>query len=192
MCREELAAKAAAEDMPFFKIIDDVIKELAEFLGRSGPWHQRFLDLQDVFLSMCLELQGIHQVRWLSRAGHVNDPRVGLPRDIPHRKPLRQRGDDFNGGSKDLLTAFLSRHGPGGMRSVIVEGVESDGRPSRFSFDLYEEPLDGYPDEGKHDDCVVTCMALAEGMVQNLDERLGDLKQLGGSMLFGADQWPKG
>ncbi|GJP84762.1 hypothetical protein CLOP_g14817 [Closterium sp. NIES-67] len=57
--------------MPFFNIIDDVIKELAEFLGRSGPWHQRFLDLQDVFLSTCLELQGIHQVRWLSRGDAI-------------------------------------------------------------------------------------------------------------------------
>ncbi|GJP37412.1 hypothetical protein CLOM_g21818 [Closterium sp. NIES-68] len=101
-------------------------------------------------------------------------------------------GDDFNGGPKDLLTAFLARHGPGGTRSVTVKGVDSDGRPSRFTFDLHEEPLDGYPGEGKHDDCVVACMALAEGMVQNLDERLGDLKQLGGSMLFCADQWPKG
>ncbi|GJP59894.1 hypothetical protein CLOP_g15741 [Closterium sp. NIES-67] len=144
--------------MPFFKIIDDVIKELAEFLGRFGPSHQHFLDLQDFFLS----------TRYVDC------------------------GDDFNGGPNDLLTAFLARHSRGGTRSVTVEGVDSDGRPSRFSFDLHEEPLDGYPGEGKDDDCVVACMALAEGMVQNLDKRLGDLKQLGGSMLFCANQWPKG
>ncbi|CAI7782785.1 unnamed protein product [Closterium sp. NIES-53] len=65
--REALAAKHAAEKIPAFSIIDTVIRTVAEHLGRSGPWHQRFMGLQEILTSTSLELQGIHAVRWLSR-----------------------------------------------------------------------------------------------------------------------------
>ncbi|CAI5490026.1 unnamed protein product [Closterium sp. Naga37s-1] len=68
---EALAAKAAAEKIPTFNMVDDVIRAIAEYLGRSGPWHQRFMELQEVFTSTILEVQGIHNVRWLSRGAAV-------------------------------------------------------------------------------------------------------------------------
>ncbi|CAI5537718.1 unnamed protein product [Closterium sp. Naga37s-1] len=71
LVREALAAKHAAENIPAFNVVDKVIRTVAEHLGRSGPWHQRFMDLQDVFTSTSLELQGIHAVRWLSRGDAV-------------------------------------------------------------------------------------------------------------------------
>ncbi|CAI5534086.1 unnamed protein product [Closterium sp. Naga37s-1] len=52
-------------------MVDDVIRAVAEYLGRSGPWHQRFMELQEVFTSTNLEVQGIHDVRWLSRGAAV-------------------------------------------------------------------------------------------------------------------------
>ncbi|CAI7849233.1 unnamed protein product [Closterium sp. NIES-54] len=71
MYREALAAKDAYDDIPDFKIVDKVIWNVAEHLGRSGPWHQRFLNLHEVFTLMSLELQGIHAMRWLSRGDVV-------------------------------------------------------------------------------------------------------------------------
>ncbi|CAI5526901.1 unnamed protein product [Closterium sp. Naga37s-1] len=68
---EALAAKTAAEKIPAFNVIDTVIRTVAEHLGRSGPWHQQFMGLQEVFTSTSLELQGIHAVRWLSRGDAV-------------------------------------------------------------------------------------------------------------------------
>ncbi|CAI5532060.1 unnamed protein product [Closterium sp. Naga37s-1] len=68
---EALAAKTAAEKIPAFNVIDTVIRTVAEHLGRSGPWHQRFMGLPEVFTSTSLELQGIHAVRWLSRGDAV-------------------------------------------------------------------------------------------------------------------------
>ncbi|CAI5513020.1 unnamed protein product [Closterium sp. Naga37s-1] len=68
---EALAAKAAAEQIPTFNMVDDVIRAVAEYLGRSSPWHQRFMELQEVFTSTNLEVQGIHDVRWLSRGAAV-------------------------------------------------------------------------------------------------------------------------
>ncbi|CAI7872235.1 unnamed protein product [Closterium sp. NIES-54] len=63
---EALAAKDAAEAIPEFDMVDGLIRQVAEYLGRSSPWHQRFFELQELFTATNLELQGIHQVRWLS------------------------------------------------------------------------------------------------------------------------------
>ncbi|CAI5527378.1 unnamed protein product [Closterium sp. Naga37s-1] len=52
-------------------MVDGLIRQVAEYLGRSSPWHQRFLELQELFTATNLELQGIHQVRWLSRGDAV-------------------------------------------------------------------------------------------------------------------------
>ncbi|GJP68053.1 hypothetical protein CLOP_g24807 [Closterium sp. NIES-67] len=65
--REALAAKDAADSLPQFGMVDAFTRWLAEFLGRSGPWHQCFLDLQETFCQTSLELQGIFNVRRLSR-----------------------------------------------------------------------------------------------------------------------------
>ncbi|CAI5496090.1 unnamed protein product [Closterium sp. Naga37s-1] len=52
-------------------MVDSLIRQVAEHLGRSGPWHQRFIGLQEVFTKTNLELQGIHDVRWLSRGDAI-------------------------------------------------------------------------------------------------------------------------
>ncbi|CAI7801447.1 unnamed protein product [Closterium sp. NIES-54] len=48
-----------------------MLKELAEYLGRSHPSHNEFKELQEVFCQTNLELQGIHAVRWLSRGDAI-------------------------------------------------------------------------------------------------------------------------
>ncbi|CAI5516876.1 unnamed protein product [Closterium sp. Naga37s-1] len=68
---EALAAKDAAESLPEFGMVDSFIRWLSTYLGSTGPWHQRFLDLQEVFTQTNLELQGINDVRWLSRGDAV-------------------------------------------------------------------------------------------------------------------------
>ncbi|CAI7776030.1 unnamed protein product [Closterium sp. NIES-53] len=65
--REAIAAKDATEALPVFNMVDDLIRVVSDLLGRSGPKHQRFMDLQELFTETSLEVQGIHQVRWLSR-----------------------------------------------------------------------------------------------------------------------------
>ncbi|CAI7754735.1 unnamed protein product [Closterium sp. NIES-53] len=60
--REALAAKDAAEAYPDLDIVDHVVRSLAELLGRSGNFHLRFKELQEVLCETNLELQGIHSV----------------------------------------------------------------------------------------------------------------------------------
>ncbi|CAI5504422.1 unnamed protein product [Closterium sp. Naga37s-1] len=232
---EALAAKDASDDIPDFKIVDKVIRNVAEHLGRSGPWHQRFLDLQEVFTSTSLELQGIHAVRWLSRGDAVLRFLPVLPavivmlkeydkkmfalvssyrfhfllnfiadvleqlnilnRAFQHKEldyaslhaQIKQTtfhiesryvdcGDDFGGGMSERLSPFLTQHGPGGTRETTVAGIDSDGRPTEFSFVLHEDPMEEFGGRETHDGCVDVCTAFAEMIVSNIHGRLGDLE----------------
>ncbi|CAI5517882.1 unnamed protein product [Closterium sp. Naga37s-1] len=76
---EALAAKDAAEAYPDLDIVDHVVRSLAELLGRSGNFHLRFKELQQVLCETNLELQGIHSVRWLSRGLAVQRLADNLP-----------------------------------------------------------------------------------------------------------------
>ncbi|CAI7931740.1 unnamed protein product, partial [Closterium sp. NIES-54] len=240
MYREALAAKDASDDIPDFKIVDKVIRNVADHLGRSGPWHQCFLDLKEVFTSSSLELQGTHAVRWLSRGDAVLRFLAVLPADIVMLKEYDKKmfalvssyrfhfllnfiadvleqlnilnrafqhkeikrttfhiesryvdcGDDFGGGMSERLSPFLTQHGPGGTREMTVAGIDSDGRPTEFSFVLHEDPMEEFGGRGTHDGCVDVCTAFAEMIVSNIHGRLGDLESLSGLRLFTPDAWP--
>ncbi|GJP59997.1 hypothetical protein CLOP_g17150 [Closterium sp. NIES-67] len=69
--REALAVKDAATASPDFDMVDLVIRTLADLLGRSCVWSQRFKYLQRAIHNTNLEVQGIHTVRWLSRGEAV-------------------------------------------------------------------------------------------------------------------------
>ncbi|CAI7900522.1 unnamed protein product [Closterium sp. NIES-54] len=247
--REALAAKHAAENIPAFNVVDKVIRTVAEHLGRSGPWHQRFMDLHDVFTSTSLELQGIHAVRWLSRGDAVLRFIAVLPglivmlkewdanlyalvtsysfhfllffiADVLEQLNILNRafqhkeldyagvygqircttshiearyvdcGDDFGGGVSERLSPYLACHGPGGNREVTVEGVDSDGRPTRFKFKLHEDEVEDFEGPATHDGCVEVCTAFAEKIIFELESRLGDLEGMAGAKLFTPDEYP--
>ncbi|CAI5498174.1 unnamed protein product [Closterium sp. Naga37s-1] len=88
---EALAAKDAAEELPFFDMVDDLIRAVADMLGRSGPRHARFMDLQEVITETSLEVQGIHSVRWLSRGDAVRRLVAVLPAVIVLLKELNSK-----------------------------------------------------------------------------------------------------
>ncbi|CAI7839970.1 unnamed protein product [Closterium sp. NIES-53] len=72
-------AQDAAEAYPDLDIVDHVVRSLAELLGRSGNFHLRFKELQEVLCETNLELQCIHSVRWLSRGLAVQRLADNLP-----------------------------------------------------------------------------------------------------------------
>ncbi|CAI7909871.1 unnamed protein product [Closterium sp. NIES-53] len=101
-------------------------------------------------------------------------------------------GDEFGAGLSPRLSPWLEKHGPEGTREVIIEGVDSDGQPSTFTFILHEDKLPDYPGPGHHDACLDICTEFAELFVANLEDRLGDLDKLSGVKLFTPDSWPLG
>ncbi|CAI7782188.1 unnamed protein product [Closterium sp. NIES-54] len=52
-------------------MVDSLLHQVAEHQGCSNPWQQWSIALQEVFTATNLELQGIHQVHWLSRADAI-------------------------------------------------------------------------------------------------------------------------
>ncbi|CAI5511113.1 unnamed protein product [Closterium sp. Naga37s-1] len=68
---EALAAKDAAEEFPEFNVVDKVVRSFADILGRSIVQHARFKKLQEVITETNLEMQGIKDVRWLSRGDDI-------------------------------------------------------------------------------------------------------------------------
>ncbi|CAI7861531.1 unnamed protein product [Closterium sp. NIES-53] len=88
---EALAAKDAAEELPVFDMVDDLIRTVADLLGRSGPRHARFMDLQEVITETSLEVQGIHSIWWLSRGDAVHRLVAVLPAVIVVLKELNSK-----------------------------------------------------------------------------------------------------
>ncbi|GJP66867.1 hypothetical protein CLOP_g23751 [Closterium sp. NIES-67] len=74
-----MAAKDAANKFRDFDIIDEVICMLAETLGRSSIWHDRFHGLQEILLKTFLEMQSIFAIRWLSRGEAILRLVANLP-----------------------------------------------------------------------------------------------------------------
>ncbi|CAI5510740.1 unnamed protein product [Closterium sp. Naga37s-1] len=68
---EALAAKDAALDFPDFNIVDKVVRSFADILDRSIVQYARFKKLQEVLTRTNLEMQGIKDIRWLSRGDAI-------------------------------------------------------------------------------------------------------------------------
>ncbi|CAI5527446.1 unnamed protein product [Closterium sp. Naga37s-1] len=67
---EALAAKDAATAFPDLQIVDKAVRSVVDILGRLVV-HTRFKELQEVICETHLEMQGIKDVRWLSRGNAI-------------------------------------------------------------------------------------------------------------------------
>ncbi|GJP72819.1 hypothetical protein CLOP_g3575 [Closterium sp. NIES-67] len=94
------------------------------------------------------------------------------------------------GGMSKRLTKFLQRHASG-KRSIVVDGMDNDGSPCTHAFELSEEKLPGHKFGGSMSDYEDLCSAFAKDMVANVEQRLWDLKRMGGAGLFKVECWPK-
>ncbi|CAI5506765.1 unnamed protein product [Closterium sp. Naga37s-1] len=215
---EALAAKDAAEAYPDLDIVDHVVRSLAELLGRSGNFHLRFKELQEVLCETNLELQGIHSVKWLSRGLAVqrladnlpaavillyeNDPKAYLVVDVTHvlqmvdntRLTLRNRylsdADDFGDGSNEL-SAFLSKHASSEKREVKVTGTDSTGAPTTHEYTLHEQNIKGQISGPGLDDCITLAKGYVKELLKRLESRMKDLGSLDGATLFTQGAYPK-
>ncbi|CAI7768716.1 unnamed protein product [Closterium sp. NIES-53] len=163
--REALAAKDAAEAYPELDIVDHVVRSLAELLGRSGNFHLRFKELQEVLCETNLELQGIHSVRLTLRNRYLSD------------------ADDFGDGSNEL-SAFLSKHASSEKREVKVTGTDSTGAPTTHEYTLHEQNIKGQKSGPSLDDCITLAKGYVKELLKRLESRMKDLGSLDGAKLF--------
>ncbi|CAI5491157.1 unnamed protein product [Closterium sp. Naga37s-1] len=167
--REAMAAKDAATAVPELGLIDTMLKELAEYPGRSHSSNNEFKELQEV--DMTLVQATMHRTLITIRTRYI------------------ECGDDFSGGPQQHLGAFLAMLSK--SRKVTVDGVDKEGRPRKHSFELHEEALMGY--SKTLDDlqsCLDVCRRHAKSTLSHLQSRLGDLDSLNGVRLFMPDTYP--
>ncbi|CAI7819368.1 unnamed protein product [Closterium sp. NIES-54] len=160
--REAIAAKDATEALPVFNMVDDLIRVVSDLLGRSGPKHQRFMDLQELFTETSLEVQGIHQVRWLSRGD-------ALLRILAVWPPVIVFLKEFHAAMFLLATSYRFHF----FMYFLADVLEQ----MNFLSKTFQQRQ--------------VCTDFAERIVGNLERRLSDLDSLSGVRLFLPDEWPK-
>ncbi|CAI7749545.1 unnamed protein product [Closterium sp. NIES-53] len=200
--REALAAKDAAEAYPDLDIVDHVVRSLAELLGRSGKFHLRFKELQEVLCETNLELQGIRSVRYLPVHAFPLPLMCVWQVDVTHvlqmvdntRLTLRNRYlsdvDDFGHGSNEL-SAFLSKHASSEKREVKVTGTDSTGAPTTHEYTLHEQNIKGQKSGPGLDDCITLAKGYVKELLKLLESRMKDLGSLDGAKLFTQGAYPK-
>ncbi|CAI5470031.1 unnamed protein product [Closterium sp. Yama58-4] len=106
---------------------------------------------------------------------------------ITHR--YIQYGETFGGGVSKLLSKFIKEHG-GDNRTVVVEGIDAEGRQTSHKFELSETPIKKHKFGGTLADCEKLCTGFAKEVVARMKFRMWDLQQLGGTKLFQVESWP--
>ncbi|CAI5997636.1 unnamed protein product [Closterium sp. NIES-64] len=106
---------------------------------------------------------------------------------ITHR--YIQYEDTFGGGASKHLSKFIKQHG-GDNRTVVVEGIDSEGRQTSHKFELSETPIKKHKFGGTLADCEKLCTGFAKEIVARMKYRMWDLQQLGGAKLFQVESWP--
>ncbi|CAI7759526.1 unnamed protein product [Closterium sp. NIES-54] len=106
---------------------------------------------------------------------------------ITHR--YIQYEDTFGGGASKHLSKFINQHG-GDNRTVVVEGIDSEGRQTSHKFELSETPIKKHKFGGTLADCEKLCTGFAKEIVARMKYRMWDLQQLGGAKLFQVESWP--
>ncbi|CAI7877612.1 unnamed protein product, partial [Closterium sp. NIES-53] len=98
-------------------------------------------------------------------------------------------GETFGGGVSNQLSRFIKDHG-GENRTLVVEGIDGDGRPTSHRFELCESPIKKHKFGGTFADCVKFCTGFAKEIVARMKFRMWDLQQMGGAKLFQVESWP--
>ncbi|CAI7837928.1 unnamed protein product [Closterium sp. NIES-54] len=213
------ATKDDAEEIPVFDMVDDLIRAVSELLGQSSPCHawNAVIRLIAVLPTMIVVLKDFNSKVYAVATSYPFHFFLFFLADVLEQlnKTFQQReldlvsshaqikrttnhiksryvdcGNEFGGGMSQWLLPFLEHHGLGCNCNVTVEGVDSDGRPTSFTFTLHNNLVDWYSGPEHHNSCVDMCTEFAERIVASLPGRLGDLDSLSGFRLFMPDAWP--
>ncbi|CAI7793337.1 unnamed protein product, partial [Closterium sp. NIES-53] len=187
--RESLAAKDAAESFEEFNVIDQLIRQTAERLGRSSVNHNSFMHLEDVIMKTQLEVQGIFAVRWLSRGDAVIITEVKNHVDKVKTKLAQWYVEPSASlGAKTRLAAFVAKHGDKDKREIIIKGADDDGSPARATIQLHEESIGAGGND--LDACYDLAKRFAQRLINTLGKRMADLRHFDRVLFFQPHEYP--
>ncbi|CAI7843093.1 unnamed protein product [Closterium sp. NIES-53] len=82
------------------------------------------------------------------------------------------------------LNDFIQRHQKMDKREVKAEGVDSDGNPVTFEYELHERKIRGHETAGDVEACYEVSLKFVREIDKELEWRMRDLAHLEGSKLF--------
>ncbi|CAI7806139.1 unnamed protein product [Closterium sp. NIES-53] len=190
----------AATANPDLAMVDSVVQTLAERLGSSSHWSQRFKYLQRIIYNTNLEVQGIYSVRWLSggdavkRLCKVDVTEVAKTAESVTSNLEHMYLDTkaaFGGTGNGWLPKLLALYGKRSGQTARVRGTDAKGRPINHSYILHERPLKGHIFKSGYKYSVRLCRKFAKNCIDRLLFRLDDLRGMGPTKLFHTSKWPK-
>ncbi|CAI7827481.1 unnamed protein product [Closterium sp. NIES-53] len=110
----------------------------------------------------------VQQTRWRLKNRYLN----GSP------------SQHFGSGEKLTLNDFIQRHQKMDKREVKAEGVDSDGNPVTFEYELHERKIKGHETAGDVEACYELSLKFVCEIDKELEWRMRDLAHLEGSKLF--------
>ncbi|CAI7780616.1 unnamed protein product [Closterium sp. NIES-53] len=90
----------------------------------------------------------------------------------------------FGNGDKMQLPEFIKRHQAIDKREMKAEGVDRDGNPVYFVYELHERRLPGHETDGDVTACVELSIKFVSAVDAELEWRMRDLNLLEGTKLF--------
>ncbi|CAI7796105.1 unnamed protein product, partial [Closterium sp. NIES-54] len=90
----------------------------------------------------------------------------------------------FGSGENMTLNDFIQRHQKMDKREVKAEGVDSDGNPVTFEYELHERKIKGHETAGDVEACYELSLKFVREIDKELEWRMRDLAHLEGSKLF--------
>ncbi|CAI5529521.1 unnamed protein product [Closterium sp. Naga37s-1] len=100
------------------------------------------------------------------------------------RYSLRDPAHHFGSGDKMQLQEFIKRHQAMDKREMKAEGVDGDGNPVYFVYELHEHCLPGHETDGDVTACVELSIKFVRAVDVKLEWRMRDLNLLEGMKLF--------
>ncbi|CAI7745837.1 unnamed protein product [Closterium sp. NIES-54] len=209
--REALATKDAAKSFKEFNVVDQMIRQTAERLGRSSTDHKTYMHLQDVILQTHLEVQSFCTVRWLSRGDVVNRFCDVLP-------VLMWMWTKEKDETEKLATSFKFHYMLYLLADVLqllnglnlsfqkqtvditdvknhvdkLKGVDENGKPAKAEIELHEDSIDPENPGGGCDleACADLARRFAQRLIKALGKRMADLRHFDGVGFFSPDKYP--
>ncbi|CAI5508341.1 unnamed protein product [Closterium sp. Naga37s-1] len=174
---EALVVKDAAKAFPDLNMIDAAVRAVGEIICRSNIWHKIAATVQTFKFHFCLyfladilsvlnSLNRFFQHRKASVVAKEVDHTITI---ITHRYIVY--GETFGGGVSKLLSKFIKEHG-GDNRTMVVEGIDAEGRQTTHKFELSETPIKKHKFGGTLADCEKLCTGFAKENVARMKYRM--------------------
>ncbi|CAI7852413.1 unnamed protein product [Closterium sp. NIES-54] len=169
-----------------------LIRFLADVLWELNTLNKRFQQRQVIAFATCILVPATMHDHILTACSACMQVDVTLVAHIVEQTRMRLKtryslcdpAHHFGNGDKMQLPEFIKRHQAIDKREMKAEGVDRDGNPVYFVYELHERRLPGHETDGDVTACVELSIKFVSAVDAELEWRMRDLNLLEGTKLF--------